>query len=135
MKNHQILKLSSGEEIICNLLGDEHPRTYEIESPLKVNAVPRMTRTGVEEAISLQRWVHFSEGETYAINKSSVMIITKASAGLSKFYEHCIVKMRLEHSDVGEDVRDLDPTDEELDDIEQDERWDRFGDPDSKLIH
>ena len=31
-----ILKLSSGEEIVCRLVGDEHPRTFEITNPLQV---------------------------------------------------------------------------------------------------
>ena len=33
-----ILKLSSGEEIVCRLVGDEHPRTFEITNPLMVSA-------------------------------------------------------------------------------------------------
>ena len=44
MKEYQILKLQSGEEIVCNLVADEHPRTFSIESPLKIVVVPRTTR-------------------------------------------------------------------------------------------
>jgi len=136
MKNYQIMRLSSGEELVCNLIDDSHPRTYNVETPLRINAIPRMTTRGVEESISLQRWVHFSEDETYNINKSQVVLITTASVGLSKFYDHCLVRMKADHRDIGDEPRDYEPTDEELKDIEAEEEMDRhFGNTESKMIH
>ena len=127
-ENNKILKLSSGEEIVCKLKGDEHPRTYEIESPLKINTVPKITEDGIEESISLQRWIHFSEEKVYSISKSQVMIITQASVGLSKFYDYCVNKM-----DKNYDIEER-PSDSELDDIESEEMMEDYGIP-SKLLH
>ena len=91
-------------------------------------AVPRVTRDGVEESLSLQRWIHFSDGERYDVPKTQVLVITNASVGLSKFYEHCIKRMKME--DIGE------PTENELKDIEYEEEWDdEYGEPLSKIYH
>ena len=40
MTEYQILKLLSGEEIICDVVSKEHPRTFEIKAPhsLKIGA-------------------------------------------------------------------------------------------------
>ena len=127
---YKILKLQSGEEIICNVIADEHPRTFEIKSPLKINVLPKVTEHGLEESISLQRWIHFSESNVYMIDKNKVMVITDASTGLGKFYEHCVLRMDSESTDLRER-----PTDGELREIEAEEWDEEFGQPDLKTIH
>jgi len=119
MTEYKILKLTSGEEIICDVIADEHPRTFEIKEPLKVNVLPRVTNYGVEESISLQRWIHFSQENVYNIDKSKVMVITDASTGLAKFYEHCVIRMK----DEGEELREREPTNSELARIEAEDDW------------
>jgi hypothetical protein len=119
MTEYKILKLTSGEEIICDVIADEHPRTFEIKEPLKVNVLPRVTNYGVEESISLQRWIHFSQENVYNIDKSKVMVITDASTGLAKFYEHCVIRMK----DEGEELREREPTNSELARIEAENDW------------
>ena len=131
MTEYKILKLQSGEEIICDVVSKEHPRTFEIKAPLKVNVLPRVTKYGVEESISLQRWIHFSEENIYNIDKNKVMVITQASTGLSKFYEHCIQRMDAE----GQELREREPSNIELDEIEAEE-WDEdYGKPDTRTLH
>ncbi|QZI94493.1 hypothetical protein MelnitzEXVC044M_213 [Methylophilales phage Melnitz EXVC044M] len=131
MTEYKILKLQSGEEIICDVVSKEHPRTFEIKAPLKVNVLPRVTKYGVEESISLQRWIHFSEENIYNIDKNKVMVITQASTGLSKFYEHCIQRMDAE----GQELREREPSNMELDEIEAEE-WDEdYGEPDTRTLH
>jgi len=126
----KIMKLSSGEEIVCDLIADEHPRTYNVRFPMKVMTVPRVTGDGVEESLSLTRWIHFAEESEADIPKTQVLAIVNASVGMQKFYEYCIRRM---------DSNDLDdlqePTSFELD--EEDEYLDDFEDIDtpSKLIH
>ena len=126
---YKIMKLSSGEEIICNLVADEHPRTFSISSPLRMISMPKVTKRGVEEALSLQRWIHFSETEVYDVPKTQVLVMTNASIGLSKFYEHCIKKMKLE------DIEG--PTDNELREIDYEEEFEEepFDEPSSKTYH
>ena len=129
----KIMKLSSGEEIICNLVGDEHPRTFSISSPLKMNAIPRVTRNGVEEALSLQRWIHFSEGDLYDIPKAQVLVITQASVGLTHFYKHCLKRMEIEEGD----IEPVSPSNEELDKIRDEELEEMMNEyePHSKVYH
>tara|TARA_Y100000389_G_C17225190_1_gene395278 strand:+ start:214 stop:633 length:420 start_codon:yes stop_codon:yes gene_type:complete len=119
MTEYKILKLTSGEEIICDVIADENPRTFEIKEPLKVNVLPKVTNYGVEESISLQRWIHFSQENIYNIDKSKVMVITDASTGLSKFYEHCVIRMK----DEGEELREREPSNAELARIEAENDW------------
>ena len=128
----KILKLSSGEEIIARLLEETHPKTFAVSQPLKLSSIPKATKHGIEEAISLQRWIHFSEDSVYDIPKSQVLVITGASLGLTKFYEHCITRMEVE-----DDLSPY-PTDRQLRSIEEEE--DEFDDLDdyrisSKLLH
>lgn len=132
MTEYKILKLHSGEEIICDVISKEHPRTFEIKEPLKVNVLPRVTKYGIEESISLQRWIHFSEENVYNLDKNKVMVITEASTGLSKFYEHCITRMKNEND---LEMREREPSDYELKEIESEE-WDEdYGEPDTRTIH
>jgi|TARA_R110000803_G_scaffold50765_2_gene105221 hypothetical protein len=126
-----ILKLSSGEEIVCKLTDDIASKTYQIENPLLVSSIPKITRQGIEESVSLRRWVHFSEEEVFQINKSSVILKVSASVGLSKFYEVCVTRMRSESPD--DDIW-IEPTDQELDEIEMEEQLELFSNV-SKTIH
>ena len=129
--NAKIIKLSSGEEIICNIVNDvNHPTHVGVKKPMKLNSYPRATQNGIEEALSLQRWIHFAETDTYDIPKTQVIVLTEASYGLTKFYDYCVNKMNNE-----DDVMVPAPSDEELDEIEQEEWEESFGEPYSKLLH
>ena len=130
--NVKIMKLSNGEEIIARLIEPVKPTKYIIEYPLKLSSVPKSTKYGVEESISLQRWIHFSTENTFDVPSSSVIIITSASYGLIKFYEHCLNRMEAEDKDFvpAPSIRDLDGIEDE----------DLFDDLDdyrisSKLVH
>ena len=112
----KIMKLSSGEEIISRLKED-HPREWKVESPLKLLTVPKLGRQGVEEQISLTRWIHFAEEKTVNVPKTQVLGMANATIGLSKFYEFCLKKIE------GEVDLYEEPSDEELRAIE-DEQWD-----------
>ena len=90
-----------------------------------------MISDGIEEALLLQRWIHFAETNTYDIPKSQIIVLTEASYGLSKFYEYCVNKSKLED----ETILTGAPTNRELDDIEEEEWDEEFGEPHSKLMH
>ena len=128
----KILKLSSGEEIIAKLMEETHPKTFVISHPLKLSCIPRATKQGIEESISLQRWIHFSEDNVYDIPKTQVLVITGASLGLTKFYNHCINRMNAE-----DEPDDLYPTDRQLRSIEEEDLFDELDDYriTSKLLH
>ena len=127
----KIMKLSSGEEIVSTLIDDSNPRTFNVQSPLKLQSVPKMTKYGIEESISLTRWMHFAEETNVDVPKTQVLGVATASVGLSRFYDYCLKKMNTE-SDIGEE-----PTDRDLDSIEEDEWEEEFDsyDTPSKVYH
>jgi hypothetical protein len=128
----KIMKLSSGEEIICDLMADEHPRTFSVRYPMKVMTVPRVTRDGVEESLSLTRWMHFAEENITDIPKAQVLAIATASLGMKKFYEYVVNKMTYD----GETTF-IEPHDDDLESIAEEESLEELNEwePDSKLIH
>ena len=63
---YKILKLISGENIICELSEDNGK--YEITRPLLMHVAPKMTMTGMTESLMLSRWVQpFTEEKYFEI--------------------------------------------------------------------
>ena len=81
----KILKLSSGEEVICNVVNNPEDSFISVVYPMKMQSYPIFTRNGIEESLTLQRWIHFAEEDTFDIDKTNVITMTEASYGLSKF--------------------------------------------------
>ena len=126
--NAKILKLSSGEEIICNVVNNPDQSYISVVQPMKLNSWPRATSNGIEESLSLQRWVHFAETDTYDVPKSQIIVLTEASFGLTKFYLYCVNKAKWEEEGVL-----TPPTDADLRGIEEEEWEEEFGEPNNTL--
>ena len=89
---YQILKLISGENIICELSEDDGK--YEISRPLLMHVRPKMTMTGMTESLMLSRWVQpFTEQEYFEIDPKHVIIMLPASPGLIVYYEGVLDKL------------------------------------------
>jgi len=122
---YKILKLISGENIICELSEDNGK--YEISRPLLMNIQSRVNNTGMTESLMLSRWVQpFTEQRYFEIDPKHVIIILPASPGLSVYYEGILNK--------------LDNTDDEpfVDDFEDEEIYEELLDEletESKYIH
>ena len=128
----KVLKLSNGEEIITVITSADKSRPYiEVTNPLQVNLYPKPVEGGLVESMALSRWLTVSETQIANLNKNSIIAISDASIGLAKFYEHCVKKMTL--SDNGR-VWD-EPTDEDLDRIEDEELENIIPFPDKNTIH
>ena len=113
-KSTNIVKLSNGENLICNVVSDTD-KHIEIESPLKMETISRVTKTGVIESLSLGKWMQpFSDRKTFSLNKNLVIINIPATIGLEKYYEYVLKKMDLDDG----------PSEEELKAIEEEERQD-----------
>ena len=113
-KSTNIVKLSNGENIICNVVSDTD-KHIEIESPLKMETISRVTKTGVVESLSLGKWMQpFSDQKTISLNKNLVIINLPVTIGLEKYYEYVLKKM-----DLGDG-----PSEEDLKAIEEEERQD-----------
>ena len=118
--NYQVIKLTNGEDIICDLKESESGYLLKVKSPLKMEIVNRVTKSGMVEGLALTRWVQpFTEQESVMINKSTVVTMVPASIGMSKYYRYVLKSidtMKLVTSEV------IEPTKEELSAIENEEK-------------
>ena len=124
--NYQILKLSNGENIICDIKNqNESDIILEVTAPLKMDIFNRVTEEGIQEGLALTRWVQpFTDEKDIVINKSTIITMVPASLGMSKYYEYVlknIKQMRLVDSTT-EDIEN--PTNKELEQIELEEHTD-----------
>ena len=111
---YKILKLISGENIICEL--SEENGKQEISRPLLMNIHSRINSTGMSESLMLSRWVQpFTEQKCFEIDPKHVIIMLPASPGLSIYYEGIL--NRLDNSEFN-DINDEEIYDEFLDELE-----------------
>ena len=124
--NYQVIKLTNGEDIICDLKESESGYLLKVKSPLKMEIVNRVTKSGMVEGLALTRWVQpFTEQEIVMINKSTVVTMVPASIGMSKYYRYVLKSidtMKLVTSE------DIEPTKEELSAIENEEKLKSWSD-------
>ena len=90
MSNFRVLKLSNGDDVICNLV-ETKDNTFKITSPLKMDTINRVTKRGVAESLALTRWIQpYSDQEEFDIQKTSVIIMAEASVGLTRYYQYVL---------------------------------------------
>ena len=135
--NYQILKLTNGENIICDIkTQNENDIILEVTAPLKMDIMSHITKEGIQEGLALTRWVQpFTDEKDIAINKSAIVTMVPASLGMSKYYEYVlknIKEMRLVDSTT-EDIET--PTNEELEQIEWEEDEEMLEDLKPQTIH
>ena len=111
--SYQVIKLANGEDIVCNLV-KRFGSKIEVTSPLRMDTITKETAKGTMESLALSRWVQpYSDEETFNVERNSIVIMTPASAGLSRYYEYVLEGM----SKVIVDK----PTKKELDKIEKED--------------
>jgi len=121
---YKILKLISGENIICELSEDNGK--YEITRPLLMHVSPKLTVTGMTESLMLSRWVQpFTEEKYFEIDPKHVIIMLPASPGLSVYYEGVLDKLEVskeEELPSLDDIEDDEIFDELLEELETDNK-------------
>ena len=72
--NYQILKLTNGENIICDIKDqNENDVILEVTTPLKMDIMSHVTREGIQEGLALTRWVQpFTDEKDIRINKKNI---------------------------------------------------------------
>ena len=124
--NYQILKLSNGENIICDIKNqNESDIILEVTAPLKMDIFNRVTEEGIQEGLALTRWVQpFTDEKDIVINKSTIITMVPASLGMSKYYEYVLknIKGMILVDSTTEDIEN--PTSKELEQIELEEHTD-----------
>ena len=113
--SYQVIKLSNGEDIVCqvhNSTNSSETQKVKISSPLRMETITRDTSKGTVESLALSRWVQpYSDEKTFNVERNSIVIMTPASAGLSRYYEYVLNGMNKVIVDK--------PTKQELDNIER----------------
>ena len=114
MSDYQVIKLSNGENLICDVISDSDT-TLNVKSPLKMETLSKFTKSGVVESLSLVRWMQpYCDNEQFALSKNNVILNSPVSIGLGKYYEFILKKMD------GLDIPQ--PTEDELKAIEEEEK-------------
>ena len=113
--NYQVIKLSNGEDIVCIVHENTTSREsgkLKVSSPLRMDTITKQTDKGTMESLALSRWVQpYSDEKVFNIEKNSVVIMTPASVGLSRYYEYVLKNIK-------EDIVETPPTKKELKIIE-----------------
>ena len=112
--SYQVIKLSNGEDIVCNVL-ELHNTQLKITAPLKMDTISKETGKGFVESLALSRWVQpYSDEETFTVERNSIVIMTPASHGLARYYEYVL-------QNINEVVQRNRPTVKQLKKIEEEE--------------
>ena len=123
---YKVVKLTNGEEIICQLGDDIDNGEYKINFPLKMEVHSVLTKEGPVESLNLSRWIGpYTEQSLFLIKSDHVLLVANASPGLSKYYEHVIREIdNLDNSktikQALDDIKDEDVYDELLEELETD---------------
>ena len=113
-KDYQVVKLSNGENLICDVISDSDT-TLNVKSPLKMETLSKFTKSGVVESLSLVRWMQpYCDNEQFALSKNNIILNSPVSIGLGKYYEFILKKM--------DGLEIPQPTESELKAIEEEEK-------------
>ena len=120
---YKIVKLTNGEEIICQLGDDIDNGEYKVNFPLKMEVHSVQTKEGPVDSLNLSRWIGpYTEQSLFSIKSDHVLLVANASPGLSRYYEHVIKEIKQldtpEKRSTLDDIRDEDVYDELLEELE-----------------
>ena len=114
MSDYQVIKLSNGENLICDVISDSDT-TLNVKSPHKMETLSKFTKSGVVESLSLVRWMQpYCDNEQFALSKNNIILNSPVSIGLGKYYEFILKKM--------DGLEIPQPTEDELKSIEEEEK-------------
>ena len=120
---YKIVKLTNGEELICEINDNVDNGEYKINFPLKMEVRSTVTKEGVVDSLNLSRWIGpYTEQSFFSIKRDHVLVIANASVGLSRYYEHMMKEIKQldapEKRSILDDVDDEDVYNELLSELE-----------------
>ena len=121
--SYKVIKLTNGEEIICQLGDNIDNGEYKINFPLKMEVHSVLTKEGSVDSLNLSRWIGpYTEQSKFSIKSDHVLLVANASPGLSRYYEHVIKEIKQldipEKRSTLDDVKDEDVYDDLLEELE-----------------
>ena len=123
--SYKVIKLTNGEEIVCQLGDNTDNGEYKINFPLKMEVHSMPTKEGNIDSLNLSRWIGpYTEQSKFLIKSDHVLLVANASPGLSRYYEHVMKEIkRLDSPEKRaslDDIKDKDVYDELLEDLKTD---------------
>ena len=92
---YKIVKLTNGENLICQINDDIDNGEYKINFPLKMEVHSLMTKEGPVDSLNLSRWIGpYTEQSRFLIKSDHVLLVANASEGLCRFYEHTMKEIK-----------------------------------------
>jgi len=92
--NYHIVKLSNGDDIICSIITNNEDNKIKIAAPLKMETVSKVSEKGIAESLGLSRWIQpYTDQPYFSLEKSSIVVMAKASIGLSRYYEYVLKRI------------------------------------------
>ena len=92
---YKIVKLTNGENLICQINDAVDNGEYKINFPLKMEIHSLMTKEGPVDSLNLSRWVGpFTDQSRFLIKSDHVLLVANASEGLCRFYEHTMKEIK-----------------------------------------
>ena len=93
--SYKVIKLTNGEEIVCQLGDNTDNGEYKINFPLKMEVHSLMTKEGPVDSLNLSRWIGpYTEQSLFLIKSDHVLLVANASEGLCRFYEHTMKEIK-----------------------------------------
>ena len=122
--SHKIMKLTNGEEIVCQMDDKIVNDEYQLNYPLKIDVRPQMTKKGVVEALNLSRWVgSYTSQSLFSVKTEHVLLVAEASEGLCRYYDHVVEEIkRIENNSITKAIA----IDDYLDDIDDEDVYDEL---------
>ena len=122
--SHKIMKLTNGEEIVCQMDDKIVNDEYQLNYPLKIDVRPQMTKKGVVEALNLSRWVgSYTSQSLFSVKTEHVLLVAEASEGLCRYYDHVVEEIkRIEDKSITKAIA----IDDYLDDIDDEDAYDEL---------
>ena len=115
---HKIIKLTNGEEIVCQLGNEIVNDEYQLNYPLKMEVRTQITNNGAIDSLNLSRWIgSYTKQSLFHIKTNHVLLVAEASERLCRYYDHVIKEIKRLEKNRSMGIMDEDD-DGDIDDIE-----------------
>ena len=92
---YKIVKLTNGENLICQINDDIDNGEYKLNFPLKMEVHSLMTKEGPVDSLNLSLWIGpYTEQSRFLIKSEHILFVVNASKNLCRFYEHAINEIK-----------------------------------------
>ena len=93
MTNIKIVKLVTGDDIVCAFPSDQLPKDnalLRITKPFQINYIPQLTPQGFKDYVALVKWTAYTRDQVITIPKEKIMTITNATGEMQSSYVNII---------------------------------------------